>query len=178
MRTSWDDIIADLFHRLEDVERRVHGGRRTGTIHEVDAAKGLARVKLGEDPETGDPYLSRWAPWKMPAMGDVKVNIPPTVGQQVEVVSETGDMTDLVIDSSLRSNANPLPAAQPGEGVITRGDTTIFFDDGNVRITTGTVTITAGLVDITADMHVTGKITHVGDNEQVGVHTDDNGIHS
>lgn len=177
MRTDLADIIADLFHRIEDLERRYQSHRRTGTIHEVDAAKGLARVKLSEDPETGQPYLSPWMPWTMPAMGATKVNIPPSVGQQVEMVSESGDMTDGVINSSLRSNDNPQPGAQPGEGIVTTGNTTIFFDGGKVRITTGTFEVQAHVV-VQGDVNITGKITHVGDNEQIGVHTDSNGIHS
>lgn len=160
MRTWWSDIIADLFHRVEDLERRYQSHRRTGTVHEVDAAKGLARVKLGEDHKTGRPYLSPWMPWTMPAMGAAKVNIPPSVGQQVELVSETGDLTDGVINASLRSNDNPQPDAQPGEGVITSGSTRIFFDGNTVRITAATIVLD-GTVHLGGDG---GKLVHRKDD--------------
>lgn len=125
MRRDLPDIIADLYHRLEGVERRFQSHRRTGTIAEVDPAKGLARVKLGESKD-GKPFLSPWIPWTMPAMGATKINIPPSVGQQVEIVSETGDMTDGVINASLRSNANPMPGASPGEVVIENTGKVVF----------------------------------------------------
>lgn len=126
MRTDLPDIIADIYHRLEGVERRFQSHRRTGTVAEVDATKGLARIKLGEDPKTGKPFLSPWVPWTMPAMGATKINIPPSVGQQVEIVSETGDMTDAIINTSLRSDANPMPDAQPGEVVIVNTGKVVF----------------------------------------------------
>lgn len=147
MRTDLADIIADLFHRIADVERRMQSNRRTGTIAEVDPDKGIARVKLGEDPKTGKPYLSPWVPWKMAAMGATKVNMPPSVGQQVEIVSESGDLTDAIIDGSLRSNDNPLPGAKPGEGHITTGSTAIFFSGETVRITTPHYRVEAGKVE-------------------------------
>lgn len=128
------EIIVDLLHRIEELERRFENRERTGTIAEVDAEKGLARVKLGEGKD-GKPFLSPWLPWEMPAMGATKINVPPSVGQQVKISSESGDLTEGVVRSSLRSDENPLPAAQPGEGVITTGDTTIFFDGSNIRHT-------------------------------------------
>lgn len=147
MRTDADDIIADLFHRLAEVERRQQNQRRTGTIAEVDAEKGVARVKLSEDPETGEPFLSPWVPWKTPSMGAVKVNIPPSVGQQVDVVSETGDLTDGMIDNSLRSDDNPLPGAKPGEGHITSGKTSIFWSGDKFLVKTPHYRVEAGKVE-------------------------------
>lgn len=132
MRHDFPGIVADLFHRVEDVERRLQSHRRTGTIAEVDASRGKARVKLSEDPKTGKPYLSPWLPWAMPAMGATKVNIPPSVGQQVEIVSESGDLTDAVINVSLRSDANPLPGAQPGEMVVENAK--VLIKTGHYRV--------------------------------------------
>lgn len=138
MRSDWADVMANLFDRVAELERRVQNKKRMGTIAEVDAAKGLARVKLSEGPD-GKPFLSPWVPWKMPAMGATKINIPPSVGQQVDVVSESGDLADGVIDNALRSNDNPLPDAQPGESVITTGSTKIYFGPDAVRIESPTI---------------------------------------
>ncbi len=147
MRTDLDDIVADLFHRLAEVERRQANHRRPGTVTEVDADKGLARVKLSEDPETGKPFLTPLIPWKMAAMGATKINIPPSVGQQVDVVSETGDLTDATIESSLRSDANPMPAAKPGEGHITSGQTSIFWSGDKFLVKTPHYRVEAGKVE-------------------------------
>jgi len=115
-------VIIDLYHRLEELERRIENRSRTGTIEEVDAAKGLARVKLGVDPVTQQPYLSPWIPWKEISMGKIKTHFPPTKGEQVQVVSESGDITDAVIDYSLPSNQNKRPHDKEGEAVIQIGD--------------------------------------------------------
>lgn len=155
MRRDLADIIADLFHRIADLERRVQSVRRTGTIEEVDAAKGVARVKLGQDPKTGKPYLSPWMPWTMPAMGATKINIPPSVGQQVEIVSESGDMTEAIINASLRSNANPQPGAEPGDMVIVNTGKVVFktpsfhVEAGNYRVDAGSVDVAAGKIAYT-----------------------------
>jgi len=156
MRRDAADIIADLYHRNAELERRFQNQRRTGTIESVDAAKGTARVRLSEDPATGAPYLTTDIPWKMPAMGATKINIPPSVGQQVDVVSENGDMTDATIDNSVRSNANALPAAQPGEAVIVTGGTRFFLSPDECRIT-------AAKIVLEGDVHLGaegGKLVH------------------
>ena len=155
MRSSADDIIADLYHRIAELERRLQNQRRTGTIESVDAAKGTARVRLNEDKD-GKPYLTAEIPWKMPAMGATKINIPPSVGQQVDVVSENGDMTDAVIDNAVRSNANALPAAEPGQTVIETGSTRFFLSPGECRIK-------AAKIVFEGDVHLGaegGKLVH------------------
>lgn len=159
MRTDLPDIIADVFHRLAELERRDANRKRTGKVVEVNAAEGWARVEINRGPD-GKPYLSPKIPWLMPAMGATKVNIPPSVGQQVDVVSETGDMTDAVISSSLRSNDNPQPDAQPGETVLTTGDTRIFVSPGEVRIKSAKIVL-EGVVHLGAEG---GKLVHRKDD--------------
>lgn len=176
MRSDLSDIIAELFHRIADLERRVQNKKRPGTVAEIDAAKGLARVKLSEDPATGKAYLTDWVPWKMPAMGATKVNIPPSVGQQVFVESESGDLTDAVIDNALRSNENPQPDAEPGEGVITTGSTRIFFSGSQVRIKSETIVLD-GEVHISKSLDVAQNIANGGNMATGGVHVDANGVH-
>lgn len=127
-------MIRDLYERQADLERRVQNKKRTGTVHEVNAAEGWARVKLGED-ENGKPYLSPKMPWKEVAMGAIKTHFPPAVGEQVDVVSESGDLADAMIDTSIPSNANARPHDKAAEGVITVGNTRIQFTGSEVRIT-------------------------------------------
>lgn len=147
MRTHLADQVAELWHHVEEVERRKQNSRRTGTITQVDAAKGMARVQLNQDPTTGQPYLSPWVPWKMPSMGAFKVNIPPSVGQQIELVSETGDLTDSIIDHSTQSDANPQPSANPGESMSTTGSTSVFIGPDKVVISTPNYQVKSGKVE-------------------------------
>ena len=121
-----EEIFVKIYDRMEEIERRFENRERTGKVNEVDHEKGLARIELGKD-ENGQPFLSPWVPWKTPALGSTKINVPPSVGQQVKLVSESGDLTDAAIDNSLFSDEHPLPVVKPGEGIIATGKTTIFF---------------------------------------------------
>ena len=101
-----EDIIINIQNRLSELERRRRNARRTGTIDEVDTKKGLARVTLVDD---GDKkFRTGWLPWKEIAAGMTSTHIPPIVGQQVDVLSENGDLTDGVIDFSIHSNARTM----------------------------------------------------------------------
>ncbi|WP_035830472.1 phage baseplate assembly protein V [Kaistia adipata] len=132
--------IVEIERRLAEQARRSRNRRRTGTVTVVDNAKGLARVRIGN----GDkPYLSPWIPWKEISAGGTSTHIPPTVGQQVDVVSESGDLTDGVIDFSTHSNANPRPHDGP-EAVIVHGGTRMTIGNGKVEIV-GDVTIKGAL---------------------------------
>jgi len=123
--------MADLYNRIAELERRGRNRKRTGTVKAVDNAKGLARVMISKP--DGKEYLSPWLPWKEVASGGIKSHIPPTEGEQVDVVSESGDMTDAVIDMSTPSNANPRPHDGP-EAVITKGNSRLFFGDDLISL--------------------------------------------
>lgn len=132
--------IADIYRRMGEIERRARNRKRTGSIKEVDTGKGLARVELSR--QDGSPFLTGWIPWKEIASGGIKSHIPPTVGEQVDVVSESGDMTDAVIDMSTPSNANPRPHDGP-EAVITKGSVRVFIGDDHAKIDAPNITFTA-----------------------------------
>lgn len=162
------DQIVELQRRLADLERRSRNRRRTGTVTEVDHQKGLARVKLSDKPK---PYITPWIPWIEIAAGGTSTHIPPIVGEQVDVTSENGELTDAVIDFSIHSNKNPRPHDGP-QAVIKHGDTVIVLDDDKASITTGTLTIKAD-VKIEGALDVVGeRVTHnehnIGDTH---VHT-------
>ncbi|ABE64065.1 Phage-related baseplate assembly protein V [Nitrobacter hamburgensis X14] len=129
MSSSIVDHVVELGRRIADLERRNRNRRRTGVVTEVDHAKGLARVKFSEKPK---PYLSPWVPWQEIAAGGIKTHIPPTVGEQVDVVSESGDLTDGIIEMSTPSDKNPRPHDGP-ELVIVRGDARFEMGDTFVR---------------------------------------------
>lgn len=156
--TTLDGWFSDVFTRLGDLERRARNRKRTGTISEVDNAKGLARVDLGGG------LVTRWSPWGEIAAGGIKTHIPPTVGQQVDVVSENGDLTDSVISMSIPSNANPRPHNGP-EAVITMGGVRIEIADGGVTVTAPTVVVNSPNVQLGG---VGGKpVARIGDKVNV-----------
>jgi phage baseplate assembly protein gpV len=143
---SFLDRIVEIERKLAESERRNRNRRRTGTVSEIDHGRGLARVQIS----AGDrPYVTPWVPWKEIAAGGISSHIPPTVGQQVDVLSESGDLTDAVIDFSTHSNANPRPHDGP-EGVIVHGSTRITIGASNVEIITDSATVTASTIVLNA----------------------------
>lgn len=152
--------MVHIIDRLGEIERRARNRKRTGKVAEVDYAKGLARVELSK--QGGVPYLSDWIPWKEVAAGGIKSHIPPTVGEQVDVVSENGDMTDAVIDMSTPSNANPRPHDGP-EAVITKGSVRITIADDRTQII-------SPLLHIVGNVHLDGRLqTTEGIHDNGGV---------
>lgn len=137
--------ITYLFGELEEIKRRNRNRKRTGTISKLDLGKGLARVEF-QSPD-GKPYLGPWMPWKEVASGGIKTHIPPTLGEQVDVLSESGDMGDGVIDMSIPSTDNPRPH-DGAEAVLTKGDTRISIGDGEVSLKSPIVNIIADEINL------------------------------
>lgn len=161
-----EEIIINIQNRLSELERRRRNARRTGTIDEVDTKKGLARVTLVDD---GDKkFRTGWLPWKEIAAGMTSTHIPPIVGQQVDVLSENGDLTDGVIDFSIHSNANKRPHDGP-QAVIVHGNTRITLDEGTTQIeTSDVVTINVPKTHITGDLEIDGNFLTKGNGETRG----------
>lgn len=148
--------IADLYHRHAESERRARNRKRTGTIAEGPNEKGQYRVKISE--QGGTPYLSPWVKPKTYAAGGVKMDVVYTVGEQVDLVSESGDLTDAVIEMSTYSEANARENT---------GNVPLHIKIGSTVIQAGgdSVTITAGTIKLQGDLQITGAgVTHNGKN--------------
>lgn len=102
--TTLPEQMADLYSRIAELERRNRNRKRTGTVKHADHEKGLYRVALSE--QGGKPYLTGWIRPKQLGAGLVKIDILLSEGEQVDVVSETGDLTDAQIDLSSYSEQN------------------------------------------------------------------------
>lgn len=152
-------LLDDMRGRIGELERRAASRSRVGVIDAVDAAKGLARVKLLDGER---PFLTGWIPWQEAAAGAMRTHMPPSVGQQVKVVSESGDLTDATIQGSLNSDGAPRPSGA--------GDAFVLGAVGSARIeVTGggaEVTVKVGGVKLVvsgAGVAITGgKVTHNG----------------
>jgi phage baseplate assembly protein gpV len=157
--TFLERIVVEQMHRIEELERKLENRTRTGKVAEVDAEKGLARVEIDKDKD-GKPVLSPWIPWKEPAMGAIKTHFPPEVGEQVKITSESGDITDAVIDYSLPSNDNARPHDKPREGVITIGDMRVHMTGDRFHVKAGTI-VFEGTVHLGGEG---GKLVHRKDD--------------
>jgi phage baseplate assembly protein V len=142
-------------HDQSEVERRLLNMVRVGTITAVDPANGRARVTFGGETE------SAWLPFTGGRVGGAKVWTPPTVGEQVVVMSPSGDTAQGIISGSIASDSNPAPSGDGGAVVLKLGATTVTVTASGATIEVGGVsmTISAGGVAITG-----GQVTHNGKN--------------
>ncbi|MBR9651913.1 phage baseplate assembly protein V [Thalassovita aquimarina] len=157
--SSLAEIIDDLRRRLSELERRQRAQSRTGVVAEVDPAQGLARVRL----QDGDrPFVTGWIPWAEPSAGANKTHNPPSVGQQVQVTSESGDLHDAVIQGSLNSDANGRPSVAGDEQVLASvGDVRISVSGGgsSIALSVGGVALT---ITASGFAFAGGQVTHNG----------------
>lgn len=154
--------IAWIAGQVAEIKRQARNRKRTGKVAVVDHKKGLARVEISRT--DGKPFLSPWVPWKEVASGSIKSHIPPTIGEQVDLVSESGDLTDAVIDMSTPSNENPRPHDGP-EAVITKGESRFVIGDNTVAIEAPLISLSARETKIAGNLVVEGdSITHNGTN--------------
>lgn len=91
---------------ITDLHRRVANLIRIGTIAEADHAASRARVAIG-------PLLTDWRPWITQRAGQDVAHWVPEVGEQVVVLSPSGDLAQGVILPALHQAAVPDPASRP-----------------------------------------------------------------
>lgn len=101
---------------LSDQGRRLHNIVRTGTVTETDYAKGKVRVQIGDN-------LTGWIDIAQMRAGGMNVWAPPSQGEQVVLLAESGDLANAVVMASLNSNEHPNAGNTGSKPRIT-------FDDG------------------------------------------------
>lgn len=138
-----DGQIIDLSFRLAEVERRLRNRKRKGTIAEVGEGEnaGKYRVKLSE--QGGKPFLTDWIRSRVIAAGSAKIDVPRRVDEQVDVISENGDLTDAEIDLSSYSDENPRENEDNALLHIKAGSTVISVFGDSVTIDSPNVTMNA-----------------------------------
>lgn len=133
----------EAVQRIQALERRVAGMLRHGSVKEVDTAKGLARLTIA--PDGDQEFLSPWIPYGQiagPSTG-LKVHAPPVVGQNMTLISPSGDLRQSVALPMTWSDQ----AQSPGQGpdpTATYGDFRIEILPGEMKITVPKATIVAG----------------------------------
>lgn len=167
------EILVDLQNRIAELERKRRNARRTGIIEAIDTRKGLARVNLVDGEKK---FITGWIPWKEIAAGLTSTHIPPVVGQQVDVLSENGDLTDAVIDFSIHSQKNKRPH-DGAQMVIVHGATRVTLDESTTTIETANeikiscaniITLSTRDTHITGNLSVDGNLVTKGNSETSG----------
>lgn len=76
--------------QLLELERRFHQLLRFGVVEEVDLEKARLKVRIGQ-------VLTDWLPWITSNAGNTRSWRAPSVGEQVLVMSPSGDLTAGVV---------------------------------------------------------------------------------
>lgn len=158
------DIFLALMQRVQELERRTAGSQWRGTVKEVDPKKGTARLVIGQD-DDGQDVLSPPIPYAQTA-GALKIHSPPSVGQQMEVYSQGGDIEQATLRPLHWSKDNVSPSDKGDEHVATLGQFKAEVRGGELVITVPKVRLVcggssfeltnAGLTLVASDVAVTG----------------------
>ena len=89
-------------HLISEISRRLSTIIETGLIHEVDHERHLARVKIGDN-------ITRFLPLLSTAASIIKSNTPIDIGEQVVLLSPSGDLNRAVILRGIFYNDQPRP---------------------------------------------------------------------
>lgn len=144
------DHVVALYMRLQRMEGRLAGKARHGTVQEVDTAKQLVRLRLGGT--EAEPYLSPWIPYGQiagPSTG-LKVHAPPTVGQNMTLLSPTGDLRQSVAAPFTWSDQAPSPGST-ADPVATYGEVRFDLTPSGLKITAGTAVVDVTTAGITVE---------------------------
>lgn len=134
-----------------DIDRRIENLLMLGTIASVDLQAARCTVKVGD-------LLTAPLPWLEQRAGATRTWSPPSVGEQVLLLSPGGDPKRAVVARGVFSTANPAPAASE------KLDHATYDDGAVVEYDAITHKLTATLPDgATADVIATGGIHATGD---------------
>lgn len=104
---------AELARRLENI-------LRIGTVAEVSGTR--CRVTLGA-------ITTHWMPWFTQRAGNDATWWSLSVGEQVMVLSPSGELAAGVVLTGLYSNAKPSPSTDPNKAIVNfENGTTIVYD--------------------------------------------------
>lgn len=138
-----------------EAERRAASMVRVARVVSVNPAKARARVTFGGETESADiPFMAMRA-------GTARVWAPPAVGEQVWVLSESGDTAQGVILGAAFQDKVPAPSSA-GEAVeIHLGDASLVMLPDSLALNVGGVTLTVSNGGVAIDG---GSVTHNGRN--------------
>lgn len=106
--------LVELGRRLANVVRRA-------VVSEVDHAAGRLRARYDETME-GEPATTAWIPWLTRRAAAAADWWAPEVGEQVVLLSQSGELPDAVALPALYSAAHPAPTTDAGKRVTKFGD--------------------------------------------------------
>ena len=96
---------------LAELSRKVENMIRIGTISEVDHAARRVRVQSGS-------LLTDWLKWRVGRAGETRTWCPPTIGEQVMILSPSGELANGIVTPAIYSDAYDAPSSDASMHVI------------------------------------------------------------
>ncbi len=150
---------------LRDLQRRLSNLVRRGRVHSVDFSQMPPRCKV----EYAKGAVTAWLPFVSFAAGaNCSTWEPISVGEQVIILAESGDLNLGIVIPSLHCSDNPPPATDSDTHMIKYGDATALSYNRatkqlHIQMCEG------GKVVIDADqLVVNGDIVHQGNQQTSG----------
>ena len=153
--------IVELVARVTDLERRVAGVMRHGTVAEVDSGRQRMRLDFGPTHGGQGRFLSPWLPYAQ-FSGALRVHTPPTVGQQFTVMSPTGDFQQAVAVPLTHHAGNPSPSTAGDENVITYGNVRMTLADDLAHVDVGGSILKMTAAEITLSTNGSSIVLNAG----------------
>lgn len=125
------EFMVETLARVQRLEHMVANFVRPGTVEEVVPGQSV-RVRMSEADGDQPPLVGAAIPYAQIA-GAAKVHTPPSVGQQMMVISPSGDPRQAIAIPYWWSNANATPSTAGDEEVYTRGSTKITLRGDSVE---------------------------------------------
>lgn len=137
---------ADLSTDLSELLRLILNLIRLGTIADIDHAAQRVRVHVGNNTTT-------WRPWITLRAGDAQTWWPPSIGEQVMLLSPEGNFDNAVVLPAVYSDKFTTPSTNPAH------HTTRYSDGAVIQYDSAAHALTATLPDGTSVSAVPGKVT-------------------
>ncbi len=147
--------IADIARLLENIVR-------FGTVEAVQMQPPRVQVKSGN-------ITTAWRPWLNLRAGADREWDPPTIGEQVVLLSPSGNLAQGVVLTGLFSDLIPANGEREGLHRRTYRDGAVIEYD-SIAHRLRAILPEGGITDITSTggINITGPINHVGDYTQQG----------
>lgn len=162
LRPSREDATIGSMNDLATLARLLENLVRLGTIAEVDEAAARVKVKTGT-------LVTAWLPWLTPRAGADREWNPPSVDEQVVLLSPSGQLANGVAICGLFSDQIPANGERDGLHRITyRDGAVIEYDSLDHRLRA--ILPDGGITDLTSTggINIVGPINHQGDYTQQG----------
>ena len=88
--------------------RLIHNLIKLGTVADIDLSAARCRVAIGD-------LLTAWLPWLTARAGESNTWDPPSIGEQVVILSPGGDLACGIVLAGLYQTSRPAPSDKASE---------------------------------------------------------------